>query len=84
MKTIAGAILILTAAVLFMGAVIVETMPRAGGKPELPALIGYFGGLGTLLMGLTIFIVGLATESLVQAVSSAAAAPRQRRYADDE
>ena len=63
MKTIAGALLILTSAILFVGATIFEIMPRVGAKPEFQAIICYLGSLAFFLLGFITFILGMSTES---------------------
>ena len=77
MKTIAGALFVLTAAVLFIGGGLCETIPRLGGgwRPEGVYVLAYLSAVGFLIFGMIIFLVGMVTEHWPRAAS-----PWQPRY----
>jgi hypothetical protein len=86
MKTIAGALFVLAAAVLFVGGGVCESMPRVGGgwRPEAVYVLAYLAAFGFLIFGGVIFIVGMTSETWPRSNTRWEPRYEPRRYRDSD
>src|SRR5262245_3443730 len=84
MKTIAGALFVLTAAVLFVGGGLCETMSVGGRRPEGVFVLAYLAAVGFLIVGGIIFLVGMITETWPRPAARWEPRYEPREYRDED